>query len=75
LRRHTLKVGEVLGECAATLPETAVPAIVVTLDSTFIRSCAEGSGIWRCGLAMSKRSPVAARFSALSPKPARTSER
>jgi len=42
LRRHTLKVGEVLGECAATLPETAVPAIVVTLDSTFIRSCAEG---------------------------------
>jgi len=42
LRRHTLKVGEALGECAATRPETAVPAIVVTLDSTFTRSCAKG---------------------------------
>ncbi len=42
LRRHTLKIGEVLGECAAVRPETAVSAIVVTLDSTFIRSCAEG---------------------------------
>ncbi len=31
-----------MDECAATRPETAVPAIVVTLDSTFIRSCAEG---------------------------------
>jgi len=42
LRRHTLKVGEVLGECTAIRPETAASAIVVTLDSTFIRSCAEG---------------------------------
>jgi len=42
LRRHTLKVGEALGECAAVRPETAASAIVVTLDSTFIRSCAEG---------------------------------
>jgi len=42
LRRHTLKVGEALGECAAIRPETAASAIVVTLDSTFIRSCAEG---------------------------------
>ena len=42
LRRHTLKAGKELGECAATRPETAVPAIVMTLDSTFIRSCAEG---------------------------------
>jgi len=41
LRRHTLKVGEALGECAAVRPETAASAIVVTLDSTFIRSCAE----------------------------------
>jgi len=40
LRRHTLKVGEALGECAAVRPETAV-AIAVTLDSTFTRSCAE----------------------------------
>ncbi len=42
LRRHTLKIGEALGECAAVRPETAASAIVVTLDSTFIRSCAEG---------------------------------
>jgi len=41
LRRHTLKVGEALSECAAIRPETAASAIVVTLDSTFIRSCAE----------------------------------
>jgi len=42
LRRHTLKVGEALGGCAAVRPETAASAIVVTLDSTFIHSCAEG---------------------------------
>jgi hypothetical protein len=42
LRRHTLKVGEALGDYVATRPETAASAIVVTLDSTFIRSCAEG---------------------------------
>jgi len=42
LRRHTLKVGEALGECAAIRPETAASAIVVTLDSTFIRSCKDG---------------------------------
>ncbi len=42
LRRHTLKVGEALGECVVTQPETAAPAIVVTLDSTFIRSCENG---------------------------------
>jgi hypothetical protein len=39
LRRHALKVGEALGECAVIRPETAASAIVVTLDSTFIRSC------------------------------------
>ncbi len=42
LRRPTLKVGEALGEGAATQPETAASAIVVTLDSTFTHSCAEG---------------------------------
>ncbi len=42
LRRHTLKVGEALGKCAATQREPATSAIVVTLDSTFIRSCADG---------------------------------
>ncbi len=42
LRRHTLKVGEALGECAAVRPETPASAIMVTLDSTFIRSCENG---------------------------------
>jgi len=42
LRRHTLRVGEALGDYVATRPETAAVTIAVTLDSTFIRSCAEG---------------------------------
>jgi len=42
LRRHTLKVGEMLRDRIAIRPETAASAIVVTLDSTFIRSRAEG---------------------------------
>ena len=42
LRRHTLKAGEALGECAAIQPEKTAPAVVVTLDSTFIRSCEDG---------------------------------
>jgi len=42
LRRHTLKVGESLGACATIRPVTAAPAVVVTLDSTFIRSCENG---------------------------------
>ena len=39
MRRHALKVGEALGECATTRQEVAASAVVVTLDSTFIRSC------------------------------------
>jgi hypothetical protein len=42
LRRHTLKAGEALVECSAIQPETPASAIVVTLDSTFIRSCEDG---------------------------------
>jgi hypothetical protein len=42
LRRHALKVGEALGKGAASTPKTAAAAIVVTLDSTFIRSCENG---------------------------------
>lgn len=42
LRRHTLKVGDALGEGAAIKPDIAASAIVVTLASTFIRSCADG---------------------------------
>ena len=42
LRRQALKVGEAIGKCAATRPEITAAAIVVTLDSTFIRSCENG---------------------------------
>src|SRR4051794_1012959 len=39
LRRHVLKVGDVLHNDAASKPERAAPAITVSLDLTFIRSC------------------------------------
>src|ERR1700740_3393843 len=42
LRRRTLKVGAALGDLTVTRPEMAASAIVVTLDSTFIRSCEDG---------------------------------
>jgi len=42
LRRHALKVGEAFGDYVATPPDAAASAIVVTLDATFIRSCAAG---------------------------------
>ena len=42
VRRHALKVGEALLECAAITPGTMAPTVVVTLDSTFIRSCEDG---------------------------------
>jgi hypothetical protein len=38
----SLKIGEVLRNRAAAQPEAAAPAIVVTLDSTFLRSCEDG---------------------------------
>jgi len=42
MRRHALKVGEAIGESASVQPEVAAAAVVVTLDSTFIRSCENG---------------------------------
>jgi hypothetical protein len=42
LRGRTLKLGEALRDAAALEPTTAAPAITLTLDSTFIRSCEEG---------------------------------
>ena len=42
LRRHALKAGAALGECALIRPDTPASAVVVTLDSTFIRSCETG---------------------------------
>jgi hypothetical protein len=63
LRRHTLKAGEALVECAAIQPETPASAIVVSLDSTFIRSCEDGERHLEGGSAMSKRRLVENRFS------------
>src|SRR4051812_38468248 len=46
LRRHTLELGERLRDAATVEPDAAeaaaAPAIAVSLDSTFIRSCHEG---------------------------------
>jgi hypothetical protein len=42
LRRHTFKVAERLPMPAPAKPAPPAEAIVVTLDSTFIRSCEEG---------------------------------
>ncbi|MGF7213609.1 hypothetical protein GGE65_008255 [Skermanella aerolata] len=42
LRGRTLKFGEALRDAAALEPTTTVPAITLSLDSTFIRSCEEG---------------------------------
>jgi hypothetical protein len=42
LRSHTLRVGKQLGEAAADKPPVAAAAIILTLDSTFIRSREEG---------------------------------
>jgi hypothetical protein len=41
LRCHTLMIGAELRDQAAVRPDAAAPAIAVTLDSTFIRSCEE----------------------------------
>jgi hypothetical protein len=42
MRRRTLRAGAALRDCATVKPDTATPAIAVTLDSTFIRSCEDG---------------------------------
>jgi hypothetical protein len=42
MRRHTLKAGAAIRDCAAIRSETAAPGITITLDSTFIRSCEDG---------------------------------
>jgi hypothetical protein len=42
LRSHALTLGAELRDQVAVQPNTAVSAIAVTLDSTFIRSCEEG---------------------------------
>jgi hypothetical protein len=42
LRRHTLKAGAALADCAASTPPAGAPAITIIVDSTFIRSREEG---------------------------------
>src|ERR1700733_3395313 len=43
LRRRTLKIGAALRNDAVARPETMASAIVVSLDSTFIRRCEDGN--------------------------------
>jgi hypothetical protein len=73
LRTHTLKLGEQLQDRAVIAPTTAAPAIAISVDSTFIRSCEDGNGIWRSEWAMSRRRLEDARFLERSPKPIPTS--
>jgi hypothetical protein len=63
MRGRTLKLGEALRDAAALEPTTAAPAITLTLDSTFIRSCEEASAIWKSGSAMSRHPVEPGRFS------------
>jgi hypothetical protein len=42
LRRHTFKVAQELPRLPTVQPATSAEAIVVTLDSTFVRSCEAG---------------------------------
>ncbi len=42
LRSHTFRCGERLREAAAVAPTVPAPAIAISLDSTYIRSCHEG---------------------------------
>ena len=42
MRRHTLKIGKALRNDAGVSLAIATPAIAITLDPTFIRSCEEG---------------------------------
>jgi hypothetical protein len=42
MRRRTLRAGAALQDRATVKPDTATPAIAVTLGSTFIRSCKDG---------------------------------
>lgn len=39
LRRHTLKAGEALADRTLNKPPAAAPAVTLTVDATFIRSC------------------------------------
>jgi hypothetical protein len=73
LRRHTLRVGEAVADRPPIRPETSMPAITVTLDSTFIRSCETGERHLEVRVSATwKRNPVRDRFSARSRRPIRT---
>jgi hypothetical protein len=74
LRRHTLKIGEALRNNAVARPETTASAIVVTLDSTFIRSCEDDERHLEVRVGNVERRLVGGRFSAPLPKPIRTSK-
>ena len=72
--RHALKVGEALGECATTRPEVAASAVVVTLDSTFIRSCEPEERHLEVRVGNVETESGDGRFLAPSSEPERTSK-
>jgi hypothetical protein len=61
LRSHTLQVGKRLGDATAEKPPATAVAIMISLDSTFIRSREDGERHWRCASITSRRLTVAAR--------------
>ena len=67
LRRHTLEVGEALRACVAARPETAAPAIAVTLAQPSSAAARRASGTWRCGPAMPEQRRGAGGSPALPP--------
>jgi hypothetical protein len=73
LRCHSLRVGEAAADRASIRPEASAPAITVTLDTTFIRSCENGERHLEVRVGTSKRNPGHDRFSAPSRRPIRTS--
>jgi len=60
MRRHTLKAGAAIRDCATMRPEATAPGITITLDSTFIRSSRTENVTWRCRVGNVETSVLAA---------------
>ena len=69
LRGHTLKVGEQLRDAAAVKPAAVAPAISISLDSTFIRSCHCGERHLEVRVGNVERPAEAGKYLALSRGP------
>jgi hypothetical protein len=74
LHRHALKIGEVLRNDAVVGPETTTSTIVVTLDSTFIRSCEDDERHLEVRVGNVETEAGGRQFSAPLPKPTQISK-